>query len=65
MYRVTIDRSLCNGYGMCEALAPDVFELDGDGLASIRSGTTRDPAVLEACSSCPMGAISVVQVEAA
>ena len=30
MYRISIDSSLCNGYGVCEALAPDVFELGDD-----------------------------------
>jgi ferredoxin len=65
MYRVTIDRSLCNGYGVCEALAPDVFVLDNDGLAELRQGVTEDEAVREACDNCPMGAITLVKVEAA
>jgi ferredoxin len=65
MYRVTIDRSLCNGYGVCEALAPDVFELDGDGLAILRTGVSEDEAVREACDNCPMGAITIAKVEAA
>ena len=65
MYRVTIDRSLCNGYGVCEALAPNVFELDGEGLAILRTGVSEDEAVREACDTCPMGAISLVKVEAA
>jgi len=65
MYRVSIDRSLCNGYGVCEALAPDVFVLDGDGLAALRQGVSEDDAVREACDNCPMGAISLVKVEAA
>lgn len=65
MYRISIDRSLCNGYGICEALAPDVFALDDDGLASLRNGVSEDEAVREACDSCPMGAISIVRAEAA
>jgi ferredoxin len=65
MYRVTIDRSLCNGYGVCEALAPDVFELDNEGLAILRTGQSEDDAVREACDNCPMGAITLVKVEAA
>ena len=65
MYRVTIDSELCNGYGVCEALAPDVFELDNDGLAVLRSGVSEDEAVREACDNCPMGAITLVKVEAA
>jgi len=65
MYRISIDRSLCNGYGVCESIAPDVFELGDDGLAALRAGVSEDEAVSEACDSCPMGAISIVQVEAA
>ena len=65
MYRVTIDRSLCNGYGVCEALAPDVFLLGDDGLAELKQGVSEDEAVREACDNCPMGAITLAKVEAA
>ena len=65
MYRISVDRSLCNGYGVCEAVAPDVFALDDDGLAELRSGVSEDEALREACDNCPMGAISITKVEAA
>ena len=65
MYRIAIDRSLCNGYGVCEALAPDVFELGDDGLAVLRTSVSDDEALQEACQSCPMGAISIARLEAA
>ncbi len=65
MYRISIDRSLCNGYGVCETLAPDVFALGDDGLAVLRSGVSEDEAVREACDACPMGAITIARVEAA
>jgi ferredoxin len=65
MYRILIDRSLCNGHGVCEAIAPDVFELADDGLAILRTATSEDEAVQEACDSCPMGAISIARAEAA
>ena len=65
MYRISIDRSVCNGYGVCEALAPDVFELGEDGIAVLRTGLSEDEAVQEACDACPAGAISVARVEAA
>jgi ferredoxin len=65
MYRVSIDRSLCDGYGVCEAIAPDVFVLEDDGLAALRQGVSEDEAVREAYDSCPMGAITLVKVEAA
>jgi len=65
MYRISIDRSLCNGYGVCEAIAPAVFELGDDGLAVLHTAVTDDDAVQEACDSCPVGAISLARVEAA
>lgn len=65
MYRIVIDRSLCSGFGACAELAPDTFEVDDGGLVTLRAGTSSDPAVVDAAAACPMGAISVVEVEAA
>jgi ferredoxin len=65
MYRIVIDRSLCSGFGACAELAPEIFELDGEGLASVRSGTSDDAAVLDAAAACPMAAISVIEERAA
>ena len=65
MYRIQIDRSLCSGFGACAELAPDVIEVGKDGLASVRTGSTTDPAVLEAAAACPMAAISVFEEKAA
>jgi ferredoxin len=65
MYRIEIDRSLCSGFGVCAEVAPDVIEVGKDGLASVRTGTTSNPAVLKAASECPMAAITVVEEEAA
>jgi ferredoxin len=65
VYEIVIDRSLCSGFGSCAELAPDVFELGPDGIASVRVGNSDDPAVLDAAASCPMGAIQVVEREAA
>jgi ferredoxin len=64
-YRITVDRSLCSGFGTCSDLAPEIFELDRTGLAALRVGTSADPDVLEAAAACPMGAITVVAEEAA
>lgn len=65
MYRIVIDRSLCSGFGACADLAPEVFEVDDGGLVSLRTGTSDDPAVLDAAAACPMAAISVVEERAA
>lgn len=58
-YRIVIDGLACSGFGDCADLAPDVFELDSHGKALLRVGTSSDPAVLDAASACPMGAITV------
>jgi len=58
-YRIVIDGLACSGFGDCADVAPDVFELDSHGKALLRVGTSSDPAVLDAASACPMGAISI------
>lgn len=65
MYRIVIDQSLCSGFGECADLAPKVFELEGSGRAFARVGESDDPAVLDAAAACPMGAITVVEEQAA
>ena len=65
MYQIVIDQSLCSGFGECAELAPDVFELEQSGRAFVRVGQSDDPAVLDAAAACPMGAITVVDAEAA
>jgi ferredoxin len=64
MYRISIDRSLCSDYGVCESISPDVFELGNGGLAVLRAGMSEDEAVQEACDSCPVGAISIGRLAA-
>ena len=64
MYRIVIDGSLCSGFGDCADLAPDVFELDAHDKAQLRTGTSADERVLEAASACPMGAITILEIEA-
>jgi ferredoxin len=65
VYKILIDRSLCSGFGACVDLAPDIFELDSGGTASVRVGTTDDAAVLDAAAACPMAAITIVKEAAA
>jgi ferredoxin len=65
VYRIVIDESLCSGFGECADLAPEVFELQPEGRALVRLGRSDNPAVLDAAAACPMGAISVVEDQAA
>lgn len=63
---VLIDRLICVGFEDCIALAPEVLELDGDGVAAFRDPlpTSVDPIqVLEAARACPVDAIVVLDGE--
>lgn len=64
-YRISIDRSLCSGFGSCVDSSPNVFVLEAGGIASARVWETDDPSVLDAAAACPMGAIFVEEVAAA
>ena len=63
MSRVEVDRERCVGSGTCEALAPDVFEVDDDGVLAV---LVPDPdgeqlaAVRDAVQACPTRALTLV-----
>ncbi len=59
--KITIDRTLCVGFGDCVEVAPDAFDLDDDGIAVFRQPELVVPEVLiEACRICPVDALVVV-----
>jgi ferredoxin len=64
-YQVTVDRKLCSGFATCVELAPHLFRLESDGLASAVVAETDDPAAVDAMAQCPMAAINVVEAAAA
>ena len=56
--RAWVDRELCIGAAMCVATAPDVFELDDEGLSHVVDQDAGDEAVLrEAAEGCPVQAV--------
>lgn len=60
--RVIVDRELCEGQGMCERLAPDVFMLDDAGVLHLRVESLpaeRVEAVRAAVRRCPKQALRV------
>jgi ferredoxin len=63
MSRVVVDREVCMGAGVCEMEAPEVFELDADGVLQVH-GPTDLPAVGTAVETavraCPTGALQLV-----
>jgi ferredoxin len=60
--RVVVDRDRCVGSGTCEALAPDVFEVDDDGVLVVRRETPGDGEqsdVRDAVNACPTRALTL------
>ncbi|MFJ8913299.1 ferredoxin [Amycolatopsis sp. NPDC102389] len=60
-WKVEVDGNTCIGSGMCAALMPEVFELEG-ATATVAKGEM-DPGetVLDAADSCPAMAIEVTE----
>ena len=60
--KITVDFDLYESNGLCEALAPDVFELDDDDYLQLRTDRTTAENVEDvrrAVASCPRAAISL------
>ena len=62
MTRVEVDRTTCTSLGICESLAPDVFEVGDDGeLTVLLDPVPADQldAARDAVAGCPTGALSL------
>lgn len=58
--RIVIDRQKCQGIGACVGVAPDVFELDGEGKAIvINKEGADDDTIISAAEACPLEAITI------
>jgi ferredoxin len=60
--RIAVDYDKCSGLGMCESIAPDVFEVEDDGsltlhLTEVPQG--REDDMRQACEACPTEALSL------
>lgn len=56
--RIEVDRDLCIGAESCVIVAPDVFEMDSENKAVLKTGyTTDDETILMSAQSCPVAAI--------
>jgi ferredoxin len=63
-YRITVDRSVCQGTGLCAGVASAFFALDGTQRSTpLREVVDADDAVLDAAECCPTEAITVVDAE--
>lgn len=60
--QVLVDGDRCEGHARCAGLCPEVFDLDDDGFAVVRTPDVPESlrsAVETAASNCPEGAISI------
>lgn len=64
---VSIDRPACIGSGNCVKVAPALFRLDDESIASFADTAADTPRelVLEACRICPVEAFRVADKDGA
>lgn len=59
MSKVTVDASTCIGCGLCEQTCPEVFEMQGDGLAHVKADNCEQHNLQEVADLCPVQAIKI------
>lgn len=62
--KIKVDFDLCESNGLCEAMAPDNFELDDDDFLEVLDENVTDQnetQVRQAVSACPKAAISLTE----
>lgn len=57
LLHVRIDQNLCTGDGLCVQYAPDVFEIDIDGLAYVKDADGTMLSAPGACAAVPAAAL--------
>ncbi len=63
-WRIVVDRDLCQGHGVCESEAPEVFSVSKDGALTVRQPAPPDAArkaVDAAVKFCPTHALTIVE----
>ncbi|VFA88411.1 Ferredoxin [Gordonia paraffinivorans] len=60
--RIVVDREGCGGHGRCVAVAPELFDLDDDGISLPlvdELATDQEAAAKDAIANCPQSAIRI------
>ena len=63
-FRIIVDRDLCQGHGVCEGEAPDVFSVSKKGDLTVLNDTPDDSLraqVEAAVRYCPTHALSLLE----
>lgn len=61
--KVKVNQDACIGCGACQAICEDVFEINDEGLSTVKVETVSDDLkedVIDAIESCPTAAIEEV-----
>ena len=59
MAKVSVDVSTCVGCGLCEQSCPEVFEVQGDGMAHVKASNCATHNLREVSEQCPVNAIKL------
>lgn len=60
--KAIVDHDICIGCGLCASISEEVFTMNADGLSEPIADSIADElveAAEEACSSCPVDAITI------
>jgi len=60
--RITVDKDLCMGHAMCNAMAPDVYEVSDDGfneMGAFEVPAGQEDAAGRGARACPEQAIQI------
>ena len=60
--KITVDRNVCEGLGMCEAMAHDYFEVDDDEVMTVLDDSPPESdraQVFAAVQACPVLALTL------
>jgi len=59
MAKVSVDAATCVGCGLCEQSCPEVFEVQGDGIAHVKVQACGMHNLQEIAEQCPVNSIKV------
>lgn len=59
MSKVSVDAATCVGCGLCEQSCPEVFEVQGDGIAHVKASACATHNLQEVAEQCPVNSIKV------
>ena len=59
MPKIIVNRRLCEGYGVCTSICPQIFKLDAEGKVEVINQDYQNPDCQRAIDSCPVQAITL------